>query len=346
MESMPNMSNSRTNQYPWNEEIWKRIDMAVHTECIRTKVASRFLPLVKVDPAQLTFPSGTVIVDKDGKLSIREPAIIELIELVSEFRLTSQQVKKEESLMSAVTLATRSANHIAQAFDVVIFQGQTAIDCGDNQHPLFRDRKVIVKSGKADIGLLDAPQDYPGQDNPQVVTVPVLKNSGPQRRWGENTFGAVAQAYARLQSGEGLMQAHNGPYVLVLHFVPYADTLAPLKTTLIMPRDRIRGLVTGGYADKGMTMDSNTMGMDAYQRETHMYGTGTLCPNRGIFLSLGGNTMDLVVGVDAMTEYVTTDCDGNLCFRVFNRFGLRLKDRSSVIRLEFDEGRSSVDQPA
>lgn len=122
MESMTNMStNSRMNQYPWNEEIWKRIDMEVHKECMRTKVASRFLPLVKVDQAQLTFPPDTVIVDKDSKSSIRETAIIELIELVSEFRLTSQQVKKEESLMSAMTLATRSANHIAQAFDVVNF---------------------------------------------------------------------------------------------------------------------------------------------------------------------------------------------------------------------------------
>lgn len=145
------------------------------------------------------------------------------------------------------------------------------------------------------------------------------------------------------------MQAHYGPYVFVLHFVPYADTFAPLRTTLIMPWDRISRLVTGGFANKGMmegmTMDSNNMGMDAYQREMHMYGTGTLQPNRGILLSLGGNTMDLVVGVDAMTEYVTTDCDGNLCFRVFNRFGLRLKDRSSVIRLEFAEGGSYEDKP-
>jgi hypothetical protein len=170
MESMTSMStNNRQNQDPWNEEIWKRIDMAVHTECMRTKVASRFLPLVKVDQAQLTFPSDTVIVDKRSRLSIREAATIELIELVSEFRLTKQQVKGEDSLMSAVTLAMRSANHIAQAFDVVIFQGQTAID-GQNPHPLFRDKKVIVKSGKADIGLLDAPPtDLPPDKNPQVV---------------------------------------------------------------------------------------------------------------------------------------------------------------------------------
>lgn len=60
-----------------------------------------------------------------------------------------------------------------------IFQGQTAFDPGDNQHPLFSDRKVIVKSGKADIGLLDAPSDLPPNKNPQVVTVPALKNPGP-----------------------------------------------------------------------------------------------------------------------------------------------------------------------
>ena len=30
---------------PWSQELWKRIDETVHTECKRTKVAGKFLPL-------------------------------------------------------------------------------------------------------------------------------------------------------------------------------------------------------------------------------------------------------------------------------------------------------------
>jgi hypothetical protein len=31
---------------PRSEEIWNHIDQAVHAECIRTKIASKFLPMV------------------------------------------------------------------------------------------------------------------------------------------------------------------------------------------------------------------------------------------------------------------------------------------------------------
>jgi hypothetical protein len=44
-----------------------------------------------------------------------------------------------------------------------------------------------------------------------------------------------------------------------------------------------------------------------------------------------------------LKQLLTQDMDGNFLFRVFNRFGLRLKDRSSVIRLEFEGGPSPED---
>ncbi len=291
----------------WSQEIWKRIDQAVHDECKRTKISAKFIPLYgPISPAELTIPSDTVLIDEQT-LTVNEAAVVPLIEILAEFTLTPQQVEREEELMTAVTLATRATNLLSQAEDILIFQGNTAI----NTHPLFTENKVSVRSGPAGSGLLNAPDP---NSIIQIVNVPLLEPQERPQRYGENTFGAVAEAYSRLQSGEGLAQAHYGPYALVLHHMPYADTYAPLATTLIMPADRIKPLVMAGF-----------------------YGTGTLPSLRGILVSLGGNTMDLVLGMDATTAFLQEDPSGNYRFRVYERFALRIKDNTSIIKLEFQE---------
>lgn len=355
------MMNKGRSLLPWSQEIWDRIDQVVYHECKRTTISSKFLPLYgPVSSGQLTIPTDSIEVNQAGRLIVREAATNELIELVVEFTLTEQQVAREEELGTAMTLATRAANLLSQGFDVINFQGRTAVEEGPLQHPLFRrgadgtPPKVIVKSGIPGIGLLDAP-DANNKPDAQVVIVKEreLDPTEIPPRWGENTFGAVAEAYSILQNGIDLAQAHYGPYALVLHFMPYADTYAPLATTLIIPADRIKPLVTEMPSDKDIYMQSEDMHM--YGRDMHYmysreyypryYGTGTLPNLRGLFLSLGGNTMDLVVGVDAKTEFVTEDTQGNYCFRVYKRFVLRLKDKSAVIRLQFEDSSQNGDYP-
>ena len=335
------------NQLSWTDENWQEIDRAVHDECKRTKVAAKYLPIYPA-PGATTVPSDTVLLgdpqDRQGepKLTIDETATTPLLELEVQFRLTIQQMM-EPDLSSALTLATRAANLLAQGVDIAIHQGPRGIR-GDNADPLFADGKVVVVSGKATTGLLEAP----GTSDLQRIQVPTTTDPGVfPPRWGENTFGAIAEAYSRLQSGRGLAQAHYGPYVCVLNFRPYADSYAPLPTTLIIPADRIKPLVTEMAhgmmpGSENMMQDMQANGRDlSYMYATHhyprYYGTGTVRPFRGLFLSLGGNTMDLVIGQDATVEYVRQE--GNFyCFRVFERFALRLKDPTSVIRLEFATG--------
>jgi hypothetical protein len=55
----------------------------------------------------------------------------------------------------------------------------------------------------------------------------------------------------------------------------------------------------------------------------------------GSLVSLGGNTMDRVVGIEPTVGFMQQDVDGNFRFRVFERMALRLKDTTAVIRLEF-----------
>ena len=219
---------------PWSQELWNRIDETVHTECKRTKVARKFLRLYgPIDGGQTTIHSDTVAIDGQQSLNVDETATTPLVEIVADFKLTAQQVDREEELMTAVTLAGRAANLISQGADVLIFQGQEAVE----QHPLFAQKKVRLLSGNAGTGLLN------GLSGIQIVEVDPSSVEGDELRFGEKTFEAVAKAYSRLQSGAGLAQAHYGPYALVLNFVQYADSLAPLEKTLIMPADRITSLV-------------------------------------------------------------------------------------------------------
>jgi uncharacterized linocin/CFP29 family protein len=323
------MNNGR-DKLPWGQELWDRIDQAVHEECNRTKIAQKFLPIHgPVASGTLTVPSDAIIVDGQT-LQINEAATTPLVELLVEFTLTPQQVEREEELMTAVTLATRAANLLAQAEDVVLFQGQAAIDGnGGPQHPLFRDRRVQVRSGPAGTGLLNA-----ATADVQIVSIPALDPSERPLAWGENAFRGVAEAYSRLQGGDGLAQAHYGSYALVEHFDPWADSYSPLEDeSVVITADRIKPLVTDGM--NGHSRQTNGQNEHAY--ETHFYGTGTLPPFRAIMVSLGGNTMDLVVGVPPTVAFLTEDTDGDYRFRVFERFALRLKDPSAVIRLEFEE---------
>ena len=89
-----------------------------------------------------------------------------------------------------------------------------------------------------------------------------------------------------------------------------------------MPADRIKPLVTEGF-----------------------FGTGTLPALRGFMVSLGGNTMDLVMARDATTAFLQEDPDGRYRFRVFERFTVREKDATSVVRLEFGEVLREQQQP-
>ena len=309
------MNNGRE-KVPWSPEIWDRIDQAVHAECQRTKIAAKFLPMFgPIDPKATTVPSDRIEVLEAAAvtavaagtipiLTVDETAVTPIVEIQVQFQLTPQQVHDEEKLMTAVTLATRAANQLAQGEDLLIFQGEAARNVA-----LFRDNRVQLRSGRPGAGLVNLAT----LDIQTVPVEPIDRRPGDtQPRWGENSFEAVARAYSILQSGEGLAQAHYGPYAAVFQHVPYADTYAPLATTLIMPADRIKPLVKEGF-----------------------FGTGTLPALTGFMISLGGNTVDLVMAVDATTAFLQEDPDGRFRFRVFERFAVREKDPTSVVRFEF-----------
>src|SRR5262249_45041906 len=108
----------------WSQEIWGRIDRAVHDEVQRTKIAAKFLPLYTVAPDATTVPTDGIDSQTSPLLTVDEADVTRLLELSVEFALTKQQYEDEEHLMTAVTSAINAANKISRAEDLLIFQGR------------------------------------------------------------------------------------------------------------------------------------------------------------------------------------------------------------------------------
>jgi uncharacterized linocin/CFP29 family protein len=302
----------------WSQTIWNNINRAVHDESKRTKIAAQFISPYITDTSDTTIPSDRVNAETVPLLTVNEDDQIPLIEIWTEFALTKQQYDKEEQLMTAVTLAINAANKLSRAEDLLIFQGSDGVtdDLFQTQTVNLRGAKPNPESGIIEsrinlVGLLAA-----APDNQVIAVSPTGTNNDPtQNRYGENTFGAVARGYSLLQ------RRYYGRNALILPTNPFADTWAPLPNTLIMPADRIKGLVNDRF-----------------------YSTSTLPNNfeqnsipQGLLVALDGNTMDLVMGMDPTTAFMQIDGEGLYRFRVYERFTLRLKDPQAVVRLEFQQ---------
>jgi uncharacterized linocin/CFP29 family protein len=318
---------------PWSEEVWKRLDAAVHEEMTRARIAAKFMPTVYVPAKTLTAPSDTVLLPGSvspavaGALSVDEGTTTRINEYWVEFVMTPAQVEHEaaaevamahgHSASTGVTLATRAANILAQGEDTVIFQGLNAFSTPlfTGSPPLVSSRGVPTDLGLMNIVLTGTPQSPPNLPNAlQVIAVPP---ASPPPWTGfpyqDRTVAAVAQAYSVLQSF-----GQYGPYALVLETAPFADAHSPLPNTLILPADPIKELVTAGFYGTG-TVPPWTLqlsppgpitgplnGLPPYgssSGSSMTYGGSSSSSSSaievlftGVVVSIGGNTMDLLRG--------------------------------------------------
>lgn len=340
----------------WSREVWERIDHAVEQEVKRTRIGARFLPKKPVPPKTTSVPTDSYNLPtaQNPALFVDEGATIRICEYYVEFELTPQQVDQEEAEFkllghsTAVTLATKAANTLAQAEDLIIFQGQNAMTAGQSNNglnigsTLFTAAVPLVlqlnDNEPTDTGLLNFPS---GTTNPNLATapgngpltlnapapIPVLQvpqvPNQPGVLYGSNTFSFVSQAYSQLQS-----VGHYGPYALVLETIPYADTYAPLSD-LTVTADRIKPLMTAGFFGSG-TLPPNPSAPNPQNPPPALQP-----PFYGLMVSLGGNTMDVVIGLEPMAAFMQEDVNGNFRFRVLERFALRVKDPTAIVILQF-----------
>jgi uncharacterized linocin/CFP29 family protein len=272
----------------WNPEIWAEIDRAVLAEVGRIRVAQKVFPSSQSSNGQYV-PAD--IFDPE-KMTIAEGQTKPFLEISLEFPLTQGQVDDETTLRTGRTLARLAAKSIALAEDLLFFQGTKAA---------LPTRVRVANKDSAGDGLLRVNE---------VTSIPV-DPLDPNRPgvYGENTFKAVTKGIAHLTR-----EAQPGPYALILESSVYADTYAPMPSTLTTTADRLTPLLSGGF-----------------------YGTGTLPQSTGLLVSLGGEPTTLYVGQDPITAYTQHDNEGNARFRVFERVQIVARDPRAFVRLDFKE---------
>jgi uncharacterized linocin/CFP29 family protein len=278
------MNNNLGRDKVWNDATWQDIDTAVLGEVGRIRVAQKVFPSTPMSGA--SYVPADIFDPKT--MSIAEGQTSPFIEISVEFPLTQTQVENEATLKTSRTLARLATKSLALAEDLLFFQGSGAT---------LPPEVKAVNRNSANGGLLGAAQN--------VISVDPI--DGRPGVYGENTFKAVSQGISTLT---GIAQP--GPYALILESRIYADTYAPLPTTLVTTADRITPLVTGGF-----------------------YGTGTLPEKTGLLVSLGGEPTTVYLGQDAVTAYTQEDQDGNARFRVFERVQIIARDARAFVRLEF-----------
>jgi uncharacterized linocin/CFP29 family protein len=325
-EADESLHHKENKKVPWSEDVWKAIHKTVHEETLRVRIGAQFLPHRRVHPKTMSVPPDTITNlpipgELTNTLTVDEGQSIRINEIWSEFALTTQQVHdtaeaKNPLHTTAVTLARRAAMYLALGQDTVIFQGYNAYST-----PLFSSN-VNYRQNQlpADGGLLSLNGGLFASPNP-IIQVQPLPQSPPGVTWGENTLSAVTAGYAAL-----VTVGEPGPFALVLSTPVFADLFAAVGIgSLVITADRVQPLVKAG-----------------------LFGTDTINPAAGsppssppggsyygVLASLGGDTMDLVVGLHATTVFMQQDLNQLWRFRVTERFALRVLDPFAIQVFEF-----------
>jgi uncharacterized linocin/CFP29 family protein len=208
----------------WSQELWSDLDKAVHEEMLRTAVSSRLLPVSHPPASAATVPADVI---DPATMTIDDGGVLQLLELSAEFSLTQAQVDAEPALGTARSLATRAANLLARAEDLVVLQGEKARE-GLPEH--------VSARGPLGPGLLASGD--PLSDRGEATSARMAE--------------LVAEAYGRLQAN-----GRNGPYALALSSGVFAEMFAPLNGSPLTPADRIRPLVEGAFVGTGALPPAN-----------------------------------------------------------------------------------------
>lgn len=115
-------------------------------------------------------------------------------------------------------------------------------------------------------------------------------------------------------------RGHLGPFACVLGDDAFVAANRPVAGSLVLPRDRIEPIL-GRELLRSSAIDDR------------QFEARTV---RGVVISLGGDAIDIAVAVDAEPEFLFVDEDGDYHFRVHERFALRIKQPTAIVRITFN----------
>ena len=346
-EQAQSLHHKENEKVPWSPDIWKAIHRTVHDETMRVRVGAKFLPHRRVHPKTTSVPPDTVVNapvsnEATNTLTVDEGLTIRLNEIWTEFALTTQQVHdtaeaKNPEHTTAVTLARRAAQYLALAQDIVIFQGFSGYNA-----PFFAQNVRFRAPLPSDGGLLSLGPNAQGlnpyeSSNP-IIEVDPLTDGAPGVRYGEMTFNAFTLGYSLLAA-----QGQPGPYALILNTVPYADLYAAVGLgSLVITADRIDPFVKGLLFGTATIPPNPSLPPTSPPLSPPLLVPGSPPsflagpPYYGVLVSIGGDTMDLVVGLHATTVFMQQDINQLWRFRVLERFALRVQDPTAIQVFQFN----------
>ena len=308
-------------------------------------------------------------------LNVYEGANLTVIELSMKWALTHAQVQKENerhqemhgapevhpeqpghpehhSSSTAVLLARRTANTLCLGVDAAVWLGSNAFPAPAAGGaaavpgiPLFSSQTVLFNGIPADAGLtciggpntpLEVLQVQPSNAvaaGPKVQPITAL--------YSTNTVAQISKAVTDLAAN-----GYGGPYAAVLPPYFFAESWFPLANTLQRPADLIMPLLDAGYHDSAVmpglstpqtpNPGGNPLGFQNQSNPNGVVG-GPVAGVQGVgfVISLGGNVVEFVNGLDPVTAFSQIDGNGNYIFQLKTRVALKYSDARSTVELLF-----------
>lgn len=289
----------------WNPGVWEGIREAMFEQVERTAAARKFIPQFPVPESSTSVPRGEF---EDGQ--VVRGVTVPIVEIYANFRLTGEQVEREESFGEGRNAAVNRARDLARAEDLLIFQGRWALDDPATLPAgvVVRDRQMVA--ARIGDGLCGTDWD--------VVVPP--QGGTALSRWGANTVAAVSDGTNVLNDND-----FYGPFALVLKPRQLADTRTPVNDdSLLIPYEPIRAQVD--QFESTRTLPTWSV----------QHGGGDHDGDVGLVVSLGGESVDLAMSDPRYRlEFMQIDEAGMYVFRVSHRFALRIKRDGLAFRMVF-----------
>lgn len=134
---------------------------------------------------------------------------------------------------------------------------------------------------------------------------------------GQAIFSAVVEAINRLENA-----AYYKPFACVLSDNLFQRIYQPIANSMVLPADSIPPMLNGPLL-RSSTLDDDT----------------------GLVVSLQGNPVEIVVGHDIHVRYLQGTQEGDNLFRVSQRFVLRVKDPTAIVKIAPPAATAAADVP-
>jgi hypothetical protein len=352
----------RNAQVGWSEAQWNRVREEVLRSWQSVRVAGSFLPEYGPLPRETQVVPSEMF-NADG--TVDERSVAPLMEIALPVVLSRQQVL-EEDLSGALLQFRRRAAQVGQLEDWFIFNGTYAYEgqrFPDDVPPTVEVNAQLQQfSYRPDYRFLNelitggAPAGF-RQQAPvagREVQLRGLRQRNPGalgltggcrdfvetwfrggRAWGLapvtpsklKAAGLITGVVDAISTLEG--NGYVAPYVCVFGRRPFTRAHTPTGGGIAFPRDRLEPLI-GRQLLHTSALDTPPSAFGTY-----VPPTAAAWEERGLLLSLAGDSVDIAVAAHASPEFRQVDGDGRYIFSVFERFALRIKDPAAIVPLRF-----------